>query len=183
MAPFLSIITRHMPGRKEFLLLNRASLWLQTDQDFEQIVMEDDQGRGWEYVQQMLIEASSRVKGDYVMILDDDDVMINALGVELLRVAVDDNPAGVIFKTWHNEMGVLPENGYWQRQPESGHIGSCSFILRRDIFNDYIKRQPPGHYASDFDLIASVYRDHPKEMCWLDKLMCWVIRQSRGRPD
>lgn len=182
---FLSVVTRHMPSRKNFLMLNQASLRLQTDPDYEQVMMLDEIGRGWGYANEMLLQAADLVTGKYVLALDDDDMLINAQAIERLKAVTVNGPPGVVWRAWHNDAGILPDNGHWRQAPAPGFIGTCGYVLRADVFGWGIREinQPgyKGHYASDFDLISAVWNRHGAMLVWIDILMCWAIKQSRGQ--
>jgi glycosyltransferase involved in cell wall biosynthesis len=171
-----------MPSRAAFLEINKLSLKTQEDPDFEQIIRVDDQGRGWAYIHQMLVDSIPDIHGQYVLTLDDDDMLINARAIRLLKEITPHQPPAVIYKVWLNELGILPSNGQWMRQPKLANITACGFVLRQDIFREYVPKLPPAHYASDYDLIRAVWDDYADEIEWLDMLMCWAIRRSIGRP-
>jgi hypothetical protein len=200
---FLSVITRHMPSRADFLALNQASLRLQSDPDYEQVVVVDELGQGWHYANLMLVEAvrptpptpdpgrmpcaptgGGKVSGRYVLVLDDDDMLINAQAIERLKKATAGDPPGVIWRAWHSDAGILPDNGHWKQAPALGFIGACGFCLRTDVFRESIlainQGGYVGHYASDYDLIHEAFRRYGEQIAWLDELMCWAIRRSHG---
>lgn len=177
--PFLSVITRHMPARAELLRCNQISLEIQLEPDYEQIVMVDEAGQGWEYAQQMLVEACEQIKGKYVLILDDDDVMIDFQAITLMKDAAMQSPAAVIWRVKFCDLGVLPEDAYWKAAPACGHIGSCGFMVRADIFREEIGKIRGG-YASDFELIAAVYAKHGDETAWLDEALCETMQRGHG---
>lgn len=177
---FLSVITRHLNSRPNMLKINQASLRMQSDLDYEQIIQVDEIGRGWQYAHIMQQQAALKAQGDYVLTLDDDDILINADAIRLWKEATKNNPPGVIHQSWIGDLGPLPDAAHWQKRPEMGFIGSDSFILRKDILIEYLG-QIEGHYASDYDLIWPIYRDHGSEIVWLEQILCWTIRRSIGR--
>lgn len=176
---FLSVLTRHQPKREYYLTLNRASLRLQTDPDYEQLLAVDNVGRGWEHAQKMLAQLAGEAMGQYILALDDDDMLINAWAIEHLKQAAHANPPAVIWRAWHNDAGILPDNGHWGRKPELGFIGTCGFVVRTDVYREHIGPLV-GHYASDFDLISAVYAQHGDNVVWMDELCTWAIRRSFG---
>lgn len=181
MAVFLSILTRHMPHRAPQLNLNRASLLAQSCRDYEQILLVDDQRRGWDYAAQMLIKGAGQAIGEYVLILDDDDLMLNVNGIQLLSEATIARPAAVIFKGWHGDgLGVLPGVDAWHRRPRQGAIGCFDFVIRRDVFEAKMPEAASGGYNHDFALIDSVYEAHSHQIGWLDSVICAVTRRSIG---
>ena len=87
MAPFLSVITRHMPEREQLMRRNRASLLSQSDPDYEQIVITDDLHSGFEHARIMLI-GDGDVSGALATCID-------SSGVDLL-MGIGGAPEGVI---------------------------------------------------------------------------------------
>jgi glycosyltransferase involved in cell wall biosynthesis len=161
--------------------INQASLRMQSDPDYEQIIEVDDLGRGWDYALEMTKRAAEKVQGSYILVLDDDDILINAEAIRLWKEITANNPPAVIHKSWVGELGILPDEAHWRRQPELGFIGFNSFILRMDVLVDYIHKIQEGRYANDFDLIHAVYRYYDSQVVWLDQVMCWSLRRSLGR--
>lgn len=177
---FLDILTRHLPERKDMLKANRACLKVQSMPDYKQWILADDERRGFQHAAFMLVDMAQNLQGDYVLILDDDDLMINAEGICLLKEATQTNPAAVIFKGWHADLGVLPGADAWMRRPRIGTIGSFDFIIRRDLFADLAQAATRDGYCNDFAIIDGVFKQG-LEVVWLDALLCAVMRRSRGK--
>lgn len=177
---FLDVLTRHLPRRKLMLRANDACLKAQSNPDYKQWILTDDQGRGWQYAAMMLVDVAPKLRGEYVLILDDDDLLINADGICLMKEAAMTRPAAVIFRGWHGDLGILPGPNGWMRRPFLGGIGSFDFIIRRDVFQDVVLDSATGGYTNDFAIIDGVFaREH--SVVWLDALMCAVMRRSRGQ--
>ena len=178
--PFLSVVTRCYK-RPEMLANNTASLARQTDRDFEQIFLIDDEGMGIGDANRVLMVAEPT--GDYVMVLDDDDWMINDRAVELLREATIESPDMVIFKADHKGLGILPSKAIWEKRPLKGHIGSCDFITRRDVWEKYIHRFGVDE-GGDYAFLHAVWMDSPV-VIWLDELLAGIQRpeRSNGAPE
>lgn len=178
--PFLTIITRHLPGRESLLERNQASLRAQTDPDYEQIVITDLDTGGFKQAVAMLRSAAHTLNGRYVLILDDDDVIEDRHAISLLKSAVGAGLApAVIFRGRHAELGVLP--GYsWLREPVRGDIGVFDFILRADIYKTFVETPILNAYAFDHDLISAVYAAHGSEIVWLDRVICAADLRRMG---
>lgn len=176
--PFLSVITRCYK-RPEMLRNNTASLDAQTDQDFQQIFLYDHIGRGVGWANKSL--ESAQPAGDYVMVLDDDDMLINAHAIELLKAAARHEPALVIFKAHHGRLGVLPRPTVWGKRPIRGSIGSCDFISRRDVWSKHIAAFG-AERCGDYYYLKSVWQDKP-EVVWLNEQLASVQRISQGQPE
>lgn len=161
------------------LAINRQSLGAQTSQDYEQVFVVDDVGRGVGWANRAL--QTAEVIGDYVLVLDDDDTLTSVRAIELLKEATADKPDLVIFKADHARLGVLPSLVIWGKRPVKGHIGSCDFISRRDVWERHIKAF--GALAcGDYTYLRSAWQDNPS-VVWLDKELAAVQRISRGRPE
>jgi len=177
---FLSILTRHLPQRAAMLKINKASLAMQSCQDFEQLLAIDGLGQGWKHAAEMLADMARDATGDYVLILDDDDIMLNADGVKLIKEAAGSAPAAVIFRGYHADLGILPNDNIWMRRPGLAQIGSFDFITRRDVFCDLVETAVSNGYTNDFGIIDGVF-ERGLPVTWLNVLVCAVMRRSRGQ--
>ena len=177
---FLTVITRHLPGREKLLERNQASLSRQSDPDYEQRVMVDSERRGWAYARQMLVLAGLALTDGYVLVLDDDDYMLEPDGITLLKIAAHDHPPVVIFRGLHAELGRLPRRA-WQSRPEPGDIGVFDFILRADVYRECVGAQSDSDYAHDHALIAAAYDQHKESVVWLDAVICGADRRRIGK--
>ena len=175
---FLSVVTRCYK-RPDMLAKNKASLRGQTDQDFEQLFIVDEVGRGIGWANQSL--ATAAPAGDYVMVLDDDDLLTDYRAIELLKVAATDEPELVIFKAHHGPLGVLPSATVWEKRPIRGNIGGCDFISRRDVWEKHITAF--GTMAcGDYHYLRSLWQDEP-EVVWLNEQLAAVQQIGKGRPE
>jgi hypothetical protein len=175
--PFLSVITRHFPERADFLALNQASLRVQSDPDYEQILKVDVVGRGWNYAQEMLVDGGKQAQGAYVMGLDDDDCMINGRGIELMKDAAHDGPAMIVWRSWY--LKIIPSDLAWMMKPVFGQIGTLNFALRRDIWQELVPQVE--RFPHDFWLARLVWDRYADEIAWLDELVCFAMRRSEGK--
>jgi GT2 family glycosyltransferase len=162
------------------LQINKASLCMQSCQDFEQLLMIDGQGGGWKHAAEMLADLAQDAAGDYVLILDDDDILLNADGVRLMKEAAQSQPAAVIFKGWHADLGILPNDNTWMRRPRLAQIGSFDFITRREVFCELVDTAVTNGYNNDFGIIDGVF-ERCLPVTWLNVLMCAAMRRSRGK--
>lgn len=178
---FLDVITRHMPKRRHMLRANDAALKAQSDPDFKQWVLTDTAGRGWAYAAEMLVDVAPKLTGEYVLILDDDDLMIHHQAIHELKMAAITRPPAILFRGWHGDLGVLPPDGAFGRRPQLGKIGSFDFILRRDVFCELVPRSIDGGYCNDFALIDGVFDHHPGGVIYLDLVICAVMMRSMGK--
>ena len=175
---FLSVVTRCYK-RPLLLRANQHSLRQQTDPDYEQLFIVDDVGRGLPWANRALQTATP--SGDYVLVLDDDDMLADPEAIEVLKEATADNPELVIFKTDHAKLGVLPNDLIWGKRPLLGLIGSCSFISRRDVWEQHIHNFGKDA-AGDFAYLKAVWFNRPN-VVWLDRQLAAVQRISHGAPE
>jgi hypothetical protein len=82
----------------------------------------------------------------------------------------------------HGKMGVKPDNGYWGKPPEGGHIGVSAYVTRRDVWQQHAGAFLSAHYASDFDFISAVFASRPA-VYWHDVVASRVQRISHGAPE
>lgn len=134
-SPFLTVVTRHLALRGHFLAANRASLSNQTDQDFEQVLILDREGRGKRAAAASLRAEADRYRGEYVYILDDDDLLTDAAFVAgLKRIAAESDPDAIIVRARYGPLGILPDAPHWGARPVLGRIGAISFAVRRAVW-------------------------------------------------
>jgi len=177
---FLEVVTRCYK-RPQMLRHNRASLERQTCGDWTQTMLPDEEGRGiaWAYAQL----AEFTPSGEYVWLLDDDDLCIDAELVSDLKtiaswVAFD----VIILKMDHGNGQILPDKFHWERKPEQGHIGASAFVVSRATWMAHRHTFAPGRYESDFDFIRAVYAA-TDGVFWHDTIASRCQRISKGLPE
>jgi len=175
--PFLEVLTRTYK-RPRMLAANMASLEAQTDDDHIQTLLNDDEGRGIAWSYRNLASYAPFLTGDYVWILDDDDMAVSQTLVSDLKGIVEaHNPDVIMLKMDHGRLGILPKS-CWQKQPEIGGIGCSAFVVKREIWQRHSKFFG-SHYAGDYDFIASIFaRDY--EIYWFDCVASRVQQISYG---
>src|SRR5512139_1455120 len=123
MTPFLTILTRSF-RRYESLSRCVKSVAAQTDPDVEQRILYDPIGRGveWSYLNLRNIYPS----GEYVMLLDDDDYLIEPSFVAQLKALVEEQHApGVVFVGMNVSGTVMP---VWDEGLKRGYIAASCFV-------------------------------------------------------
>ena len=178
--PFLSVITRCYKRPKMFRQ-NVLSLAAQTDQDFEQIFIVDKIGYGIGGANRAL--ATVEPTGDYVLVLDDDDIISEPRAIECLKEATTENPDIVIFKGDFHNLGVLPDEVVWGKRPLLGHIGSCSFVVSNDVWKKHVAAWgSSGDDCGDYEFLKELWQGKP-QVVWLDKLLVAIpTGRSFGTP-
>jgi len=180
---FLSIITRTY-NRPEALQQCKRSVLGQADLDLEHIILRDTVGVGVAEAHRLFLNAQPR--GEYVMILDDDDLIASPWFVSDLKAAARAyDPDVIVFKMHNAEFGILPDQFVWQQQPIHGHISGCNVAVRLHVWDACvwaIATDGEGGdpvYHSDLIYLQEVWR-YTQRIHWMDKIQVVVSRVSRG---
>lgn len=181
--PFLSILTRTY-CRPDALAQCRATVAGQTDQDLEHLILRDTVGLGVAESNRLFLNAQPR--GEYVMMLDDDDLLASPWFVSDLRAAARAyDPDVIVFKMNNAEFGILPDRFVWQKDPKHGHIDGCNVAVKHYVWDDCIwaiatdgKGGDPV-YHSDFVFLLEVWAS-TDQIYWMDRIQVIVSRVSRG---
>ena len=160
--PFLSIVIRTCK-RPKALKRCLDSLVKQDRNDFEVVIIRDEFGRGVPWANGMLAELDwSNLDGRYVYLLDDDNTM-TAGAIRAIKKAVDDcdmlicriNRLGTKYQRSIGDR-LWPEDDYWKKQPQVGHIDIGCVVLRHGLFIEAVKYFT-HRYEGDFDFINAAY--------------------------
>lgn len=176
--PFLEVLTRcyKRPG---MLAANQASLQQQTDGDWIQTLLIDDVGRGIAWSHENLAAYAPQLVGDYIWVLDDDDLCIEPEFVAGLKFIVADQDPDVIFVRMDHGYGRILPSARWGKSPQVGEIGVSAFVIRRAVWQAHASAMVPGQYTSDFEFINSIWQAQPT-IYWWDVIASKVQRQSLG---
>lgn len=174
---FLSIITRHLPERKRLLQLNVDSLLTQDDQDYEHIILPDPYHRGVEWANEMLATRDwSDIHGDYVMLLDDDNMLnVPDFISQLKRYPEADI---ILWQVDIPTLGLIPENCNFGTVQKC-HIDGNGVAVRRDVWLQGVKYYH-FDYAADFDYINACYAMSSKKV-WIQSPLTRAIVRSLGK--
>ena len=177
----LEVVTR-CNRRPKMLAVNAASLDAQLCGDWVQTLIKDDTGIGMAAAQAQL--ARFDPYGEYVMVLDDDDMLVDRrLVLDLQRIVMTcGHPPAVIVRMDHGDLGVLPPDELWLKDPVQGRIGVSAIITRRDVWMKHRDAWNSARYESDFDYISSVWAEHAERIVWHDTVASRVQRRSVGAP-
>ena len=180
--PFLEILTRTFNARPRMFAEHRASLAAQTDRDFIHTVLVDSDRRGIAWATEQMSAYAPRLVGDYVWILDDDDLCILPTFVAgLKQIAILNAPDVIMVRMDHGAGRILP-SARWGKSPRVGEIGVSAFVVRRDVWQAHAGAWTPGKYTSDFEFINSIWQSRPVAYWW-DVVASRCIRQSEGRAE
>ena len=177
--PLLEVLTRCY-RRPAMLAANQASLQRQTDSDWIQTLLIDDEGRGIGWSYRNMAAYAPKLTGDYIWILDDDDVCMLDTLVEDVRKMARKKPDVIFVRMNHGPRGVLPGRN-WRNAPMQGDIGVSAYIVKRQIWQLH-SNAFGNHYAGDFDFISQVYARTQSHM-WYDAVASEVQRISNGEPE
>lgn len=181
--PFLSIITRKYK-RPKGLSKNQASVKSLTDQDYEQIFITDDIGKGLYEANRSFQDVSPN--GKLVYLLDDDDFIVNPDMITELKQIVKEHDPDVIFfrmiiKNNMNGNYYPTSEICWGVKPVIARIGGSCFVVKNDIYKKFIHNFAHAR-CGDFHFINAVFESGAK-CYWHDKLMCETGRVSHGKPE
>lgn len=180
---FLEVITRTYQ-RPTMLERNRASLARQTDGDWLQTILPDPVGHGIGWAQEQLASYAGYLRGDYVWILDDDDICVHYSLVEELKAIVDEHdPDVVMVRMNHGGRGTQPDDHSWRQPPVCGRIGCSAYIVRREVWQQHAPTWASAHYASDFDFIHAIFEDDEVSIYWHDVIASEVQMIGFGVPE
>jgi hypothetical protein len=179
MPPFLEIVTRTFNGRPRMFAAHKASLAAQTDQDFVHTILVDTERKGIAWATENLARHAPRLVGDYVFVLDDDDMLILPTFVAgLKQIATQHNPDLIMVRMDHGGGRILPA-ARWGKSPRVSEIGISAFVVRREWWKRHAHAMIPGEYTSDFKFIESIWVSYP-EVFWWDTVASRCQRQSVG---
>ena len=180
--PFMSIVTRTFKKPK-CLVSNIMSLERQTDQDYEQIFIGDNIGRGLDWADQALDTYKDINTGKYVMVLDDDDELTSRSFITTIKdIANRFNPDIIMWRGFFTEVQCVlpPIDPRWGVHPTRGLIGSFNYCTTRELYNKYIHLCKSG-LSGDFDFIETVFNSTPKDkVFWLKKILVKTQQKSFG---
>lgn len=173
---FLQVITRTFGQRPALLAENRASLAALEDADWEQTLVVDEVGRGcaWANANLTTIPAA----GDYVWVLDDDDVCADPALLAHLK-GYSGTPV-IVCRATHARFGVLPHDRHWGRAPALGDCGWSNLFVRGDVWEaqrGYLARCDV--YEGDYRFAAHLWAV-VQPWAWCDIVAAHYPRVSAG---
>lgn len=178
--PFLTVITRTF-RRPSLLTNNQRSLADQTDPDYEQIIIRDEVGRGVAWANAHM-RTVGPIRGEYVMALDDDDILVDpCLIADLKRMISVNRPAVIITRMDHGPRGILPPPDGWGHPPPRGQIGCSAPIVRVDVWQACAPAYGES-YDGDYDFIAALFAQ-AQPIVWHNKIVSAVQQIGLGRPE
>ena len=186
-SPFLTVITRHFSKRVKYLQKCKESLSNQTDPDYQQILLIDDVGRGMDYANKLftIFKDTTDIRGKYVLILDDDDVVEDREFIKELKkvVTYNDYPDIIYMKGKIPPYGILPST-CWGKKPQYANIGSFNFVIAPYLYLKHINKWGTTATGGDFKFIEAVHNDsYVKKIHYWDRIICSAPLANRGKGD
>jgi hypothetical protein len=176
---FLEVITRTFGQRPRRLADNLESLKQQTDRDWMRTLIVDDERRGvaWAVGNLRTVEAT----GDYVWVLDDDDICSwPQLVDDLKRTAEEaDWPDVIMVRALHERYGLLPSDDHWEQPPVLGNIGTSCYVVRREVWNAH-RAAWVERYDGDFYFVEHLWQQPGLRWYWLNVIAAYYPQQSIG---
>lgn len=180
--PFLTIVTRRHPKRPSYFRNHSLSIERQTCQDYQKLNILDEIGRGVAWANRVLNEYKDGVKGEYVFILDDDDILINNNFIRDMKlIAQTTDEPEVIFVKGLIGRRVLPTEKSWKTHPVIDNISTFNFVVRADVWKENIHAFGVDQ-AGDYAFINQVCLV-PRRILWVDEVYCMTQRVSGGQAE
>jgi len=180
--PFLEILTRSFGGRPHMFAAQQVSLAAQTDRDFVHTVLMDSERCGLVWATENMGAYAPRLIGDWVWILDDDDLCTLPGFVAGLKQIATLNAPDVMFVRMDHGAGRILPSARWGKSPRVAEIGVSAFVVRRDVWQAHAGAWTPGKYTSDFEFIDSIWQARPI-IYWWDVVASRVQQQSMGKAE
>jgi len=170
--PFITIVTRCCK-RPQALLNNIRSLKAQTDPDYEQVFIFDKVGHGLAAADRSLNMYKNINCGDYIMVLDDDDIITDNKFIEKLKIIKKESSPNVIIwqGKFFSETKILPlQDKFWGARPIKCQIGSFNYCMTHELYTKYVNVCRTG-FTGDFDFINRVYfSDEKPKIEWIPEV-------------
>jgi hypothetical protein len=179
---FLEVVTRCYK-RPNTLKRNIASLKRQTDKDYSQMFLVDEIGIGIAKANRQLHTIAKDLTGDYILILDDDDIIEYPYMIEDLKIGCNIyNPSLIIVKFYCTNYGILPTDEMWYKKPELAKISMSSFITRKDIYQKYSDYFHEAT-AADWNFVTNVYDYEKEHTFWWNKVIGRTLQKGYGQSE
>ncbi|HZX09938.1 MAG TPA: hypothetical protein VFG01_03235 [Acidobacteriota bacterium] len=183
----IAFITRVHPARPNMLRTCKESVKKQTCDDYLHILHRNDNTESGYGVSKanLAMKKVRPINAQYVMVLDDDDMLIDRDFVKTIKKETETNkPEIIFFKGIINERWTYPKPNIWGKAPKFALIASFCFAVRRDIWmaniHEFGKPTMAG-VGGDFSFISACYK-RTKNHLWLDRIVAKTQKkQGRGK--
>lgn len=179
--PFLSIVTRNHPDRQSLLERCVESVNNLRDKDFQHIVIKDTLGSGIPHANSLFYANKHYVTGEYVFVLDDDDILItNDLVDDMKLVAREQGYPDIIFIMMDLYSNLIPTPHVWSKDKMiPGHIGSSCVVVRNYLWQRNIANFKTTETPGDFNFIKSIF-SNSHSVYWYGKTYSRSFYLNRG---
>jgi len=175
----IAFITRVHPKRPEMLKVCIDSVKAQTDDDYIHLLHRDDNtesGHGLHLANQSFVNVPP-INAQYVMVLDDDDMLIDPDFVKLFKGIVEKHkPEIVFFKGKIGGRGTYPKEQCWGKRPRRKYMAGFCFAVRLDVWKKYIYKWG-NKRCGDFFFISACY-ENTKEHFWFDHIVSMTQKRA-----
>lgn len=157
-----------------------ASVEAQSCPDWEQVIVRDEVGIGIGGMFGEIERHTDELHGEYVYVLQDDDVIVDSEFVGGLKRFADEQgmPDVVIVRS---RKGPLDLPMVWEAAPAMGMIDLANYVVRRDVFVRFAGCFGQ-RYAGDFDFIDAVWRSGAR-FAWCTRYASMAQQIGRGRSE
>lgn len=177
-APFLTIYTP-THRRPQALQRCQASVAAQ-GAGVQHLIIPDEVGLGVGGMFAAIPEHHAKVRGKWVFVLSDDDVLPDSGVVAEFRAVVAVNPEAEVVMAFARIGPITyPTPGCWQAPPAEGHVTLSNWFVRREVF---VSVPYGARYEGDYDHIAEVWR-RGHRFAWWPRLVCLATGWNRGRAE
>ena len=178
----IAFITRVHPQRSEMLKVCIDSVKRQMETDYVHIIYRDDKTKDGYGIRQAnrSLEKIPFIEARYVMVLDDDNMLINPNFVGMFKKIVDKHNPEIVFYKVIIGNSLVPSLKYWEKPPIRKRIDSHCFAVRIDIWKKYI-HEFGTDVCGDFRFISMCYKNTTNHY-WLDREISMTQKKAgRGK--
>lgn len=166
----IAFITRIKPRRFRMLPVCTNSIKKQMSDDYIHIISRDDKTK---YGYGMLLANQSLAKvfpdARYVMVIDDDDMIIDSDFVKIFKEIVDDNNPEIVFFKGIVFGREIPPLDFWEKPPACNQISGSCFAVRIDIWKKYVHKYGKEK-CGDYSFISECHKNTSNHF-WLNRIV------------
>lgn len=148
--------------------------------EIQHVIWEDRVGVGVAGMYRELANQAKRLTGEYVYILQDDDILaVDSVAERLKHFAYENSSPAVIICRNTKRGNTYPIT--WQQAPVLGFIDLGNFVVRRDVYMQHVG-DFGKEYSGDYPFIKRLW-DAGYTFGWLDMLLAQAQALGLGRPE
>ena len=174
----IAFVTRVHPLRPTMLKVCIDSIKAQTNDDYIHILNRNDKTKnGYDrFMANKSFAKISPINAHYVMVLDDDDMLIDPNFVSIFKEIVKENSPEIVFLKGYISHRIYPSPIFWGKAPVHAQIGSFCYVTRIDIWEKYI-HEFGTPTCGDFHFISACYKN-TKNHFWLDRVVAKTQKKA-----